>query len=69
MEVAADVLMRGLPSGMKLVQMSWAGISWDKTTGMFLRRGQAGYKAVFLAEDQGESPALLNFILKGTMKT
>ncbi|BAK99087.1 hypothetical protein OBV_18890 [Oscillibacter valericigenes Sjm18-20] len=68
METAAGALMGGLPIGLRLGKMSWNGIAWDKTTGMFLRKGSAACKAAFLAEDSGEEGTLLDFILKGTMK-
>lgn len=68
MESAAGALMDRLPAGLRLGELRWAGISWDKGTGMFLRRGSAGCKAAFLAEDRSEDGTLLDFILKGTVK-
>ncbi|MET0016456.1 hypothetical protein [Oscillibacter sp.] len=68
METAVGALMGGLPAGLRLGKMSWNGIAWDKTTGMFLRKGNAACKAAFLAEDSGEEENLLDFILKGTME-
>lgn len=68
METAAGALMEKLPAGLKLGKMSWGGIAWDKATGMFLRKGSAACKAVFLAEDAGEKGTLLDFILKGTIR-
>lgn len=68
MEAAAGALMERLPVGLRLGKMSWGGISWDKATGMFLRKGSADCRAAFLAEDSGEEGTLLDFILKGTIK-
>ena len=68
MEDAAMALMERLPAGLKLGKMSWGGITWDKSAGMFLRKGSADCKAVFLAEDSGDTGTLLDFILKGTIK-
>ncbi|WP_312940453.1 hypothetical protein [Oscillibacter sp.] len=68
LEVAAGALMETLPAGLKLEKMSWNGIAWDKATGMFLRKGSAACRAVFLAEDLGDTGTLLDFILKGTIK-
>ncbi|WP_312279588.1 hypothetical protein [Oscillibacter sp.] len=68
MEIAAGALMEKLPAGLKLEKMSWNGIAWDKATGMFLRKGSAACRAVFLAEDSGDTGTLLDFILKGTIK-
>ncbi|WP_352416678.1 hypothetical protein [Oscillibacter ruminantium] len=68
METAVGALMGGLPAGLRLGKMSWSGIAWDKTTGMFLRKGSAACRAAFLAEDSDETGNLLDFILKGTMR-
>lgn len=68
MEVAAGGLLEKLPSGLKLEKMSWNGIAWDKATGMFLRKGSAACRAVFLAEDPGDTGTFLDFILKGSIK-
>ena len=66
--VRAGALMEKLPAGLRLEKMSWNGIAWDKATGMFLRKGSAACRAVFLAEDPGDTGTLLDFILKGTIK-
>lgn len=68
MESAAETMMKGLPSGLRLGEMQWAGITWDKSTGMFLRKGTAKCRATFVAEDPCEDGILLDFILKGTMR-
>lgn len=68
METAARTMMQGLPSGLRLEKMSWSGIAWDRTTGMFRREGSAVCRAVFLAERAGDEDELLDFILKGTVE-
>lgn len=68
METAAGVLLGGLPSGLRPQEISWAGISWDKRSGMFLRKGILRCKAFFTAESGEEAGTLLDFILKGTMR-
>ncbi len=68
METAADVLLGGLPSGLRPQEMAWEGISWDKRNGMFLRKGTLRCKAFFTAESGEEAGTLLDFILKGTMR-
>lgn len=68
METAADVLLGGLPSGLRPQEVTWEGISWDKLNGMFLRKGTLRCRAFFTAESEEEAGTLLDFILKGTMR-
>lgn len=68
METAAETLMHGLPAGIKTGAMAWSGLSWDKESAMFLRRGTLTGRAAFIAEDRTETGEFLDFILKGTMK-
>ena len=69
MEAAAGVLMNALPAGLRPGEMNWQGISWDKANGMFLRKGTLQCRAAFTAESAGEGSELLDFILKGTVRT
>lgn len=68
MEAAAGAILKDLPSGLKLGEMRWTGIVWDKVTGMFLRKGTVVCKAAFIAEDLSEDGTLMDFILKGTIE-
>lgn len=68
-EAAAEVLLGGLPAGIRPGELSWEGICWEKETGMFLRRGQLQCEAVFVAKSSGEDPMFLDFILKGVLST
>lgn len=64
---AAEVLLGGLPSGVRPGELRWEALTWEKSTGMFLRRGTLQCQAVFVAE-QGEDEVFLDFTLKGVMQ-
>ena len=66
---AADVLLGGLPAGIRCGELSWEGIQWEKDTGMFRRRGRLQCRAVFVAESGGDDEAFLDFRLKGVLTT
>lgn len=67
-ERAAEVLLGGLPEGIRAGDLTWEAICWEKATGMFLRRGVLACRALFLAECEAESGAFLDFQLKGVME-
>lgn len=67
-EKAADVLLGKLPSGIRPGELRWEAITWEKTTGMFLRRGALRCQAVFTARADEEGETFLDFILKGVVK-
>ena len=67
-EVASEVLLSGLPSGIRPGELRWEAISWEKSTGMFLRKGHLQCRATFVAREQEDGEAFLDFILKGVMK-
>ena len=46
----------------------WEAVRWEKETGTFLRRGTLQCRALFLAQEQAEDGAFLDFILKGAME-
>lgn len=66
-ETATEVLLSRLPEGIRTGELIWEGISWEKTTGMFLRRGSLECRALFLAECEAETGTFLDFRLKGVM--
>ena len=66
---AADVLLGGLPTGIRCGELSWEGIQWEKDTGMFRRRGRLRCRVVFVAESGGDDEAFLDFRLKGVLTT
>lgn len=68
-ETAADVLLGGLPSGIRCGEQAWEGLKWEKETGMFLRRGKLDCRAVFVAAGSEDAGTFLDFQLKGVMTT
>lgn len=64
---AAEVLLGGLPTGVRPGELRWEALTWEKSTGMFLRKGRLRCQAVFVAE-QGAEDVFLDFILKGVMR-
>ena len=67
-EAATEVLLDGLPVGIRPGELRWEALTWEKATGMFLRRGSLRCQAVFVAESREEGQVFLDFILKGVMK-
>lgn len=65
---AAEVLLGGLPSGIRPGELRWEALKWEKATGLFLRRGSLRCQAVFVAESQEDGEIFLDFILKGVMR-
>ena len=65
---AAEVLLGGLPSGIRPGELRWEALKWEKATGMFLRKGSLRCQAVFVAESQEDGEIFLDFILKGVMQ-
>ena len=67
-ETAAETLLAGgLPSGLRLGEQRWEGVSWDKNNKLFLRKGQAEAKGFFIAVVDEESASLIDFTLKGVL--
>ena len=67
-ETAAETLLTGgLPSGLRLGEQRWEGVSWDKSNKLFLRKGQAEAKGFFIAVVDEESASLIDFTLKGVL--
>ena len=67
-ETAAEVLLGGLPSGIRPGELRWEALQWDKSTGMFRRRGALRVQAVFVAQSAEDGETFLDFILKGVMQ-
>ena len=65
---AAEVLLGGLPSGIRPGELRWEALKWEKATGVFLRKGSLRCRAVFVAESQEDGEIFLDFILKGVMQ-
>lgn len=67
-EAAAEVLLGGLPAGIRPGELRWEGLQWEKSTGLFLRRGVLRCQAVFVAESAEEGESFLDFKLRGVMR-
>jgi hypothetical protein len=65
---AAEVLLSDLPAGIRPGELRWEALVWEKTTGMFLRKGHLQCQAVFVAQSQEDGELFLDFILKGVMQ-
>lgn len=68
-EQAAEVLLGGLPSGVRPGELRWEALVWERATGMFLRRGSLRCRAVFVAQAEEEGGTFLDFRLKGVVTT
>ena len=66
-ELTGDVLLSGLPSGIRPGELRWEGLAWDKNAGAFLRKGSLACSALFVAESSGDENLFLDFILKGVL--
>lgn len=67
-ESAAAVLLGGLPEGIQPGELCWEALTWEKETGMFLRKGSLSCEALFTAEAGDGDGVFLDFILKGVMR-
>ena len=67
-ETAAEVLLGGLPSGIRPGELRWEALTWEKATKMFLRRGSLRCQALFVAESREDGVLFLDFVLKGVLK-
>lgn len=63
-----QVMLQGLPSGLRPAELKWEETVWDGDTSMFLRRGSLACGAFFVAEAAEEQLELTDFILKGVVK-
>ena len=67
-EAVTEVLLGGLPAGIRPGELRWEGLAWERATETFLRRGSLRCQAVFVAERAEEGEAFLDFILRGVMR-
>ena len=64
---AAEALLGGLPAGIRPGELRWEALAWEKSTGMFLRKGALRCQAVFVARSEEDGETFLDFILKGVV--
>ena len=68
LERVHQVLLDGLPAGLKAVEFKWEETVWDGDTSMFLRKGSLTCDAYFTAAVTEDGELLSDFILKGVVK-
>lgn len=68
LETLHQVMLGGLPSGLKPTELRWEETVWDEDTSMFLRRGSLACCAYFTAEAAEDGLLLTDFILKGVVR-
>lgn len=67
LEALHQVMLNGLPSGLRPTELKWEETVWDGDTSMFLRRGSLACGAFFVAETAEEQFELTDFVLKGVV--
>ena len=67
LEALHQIMLEGLPSGLRPTELRWEETGWDEDTSMFLRRGSLACGAFFVAETAEEQLDLTDFILKGVL--
>ena len=68
-ETAAEVLLGRLPAGIRPGELNWEALTWERETGLFLRRGRLRGRADFLARAEEGDTGFLDFRLKGAVTT
>ena len=66
---AAEVLLGRLPAGIRPGELNWEALTWERETGLFLRRGRLRCRAYFLARAEEGDTVFLDFRLKGAVTT
>lgn len=67
-EAASEALLGDLPEGIRPGELRWEALTWEKVTGLFLRRGTLRCQAVFTAESREDGEVFLDFILRGVQR-
>lgn len=67
LEKLHQVLLEGLPSGLRPSELKWEEAAWDEDTAMFLRRGSLACSAYFIAAASEDGAMISDFILKGVV--
>ena len=68
LETLHQVMLEGLPSGLRHKELCWEEAAWDQETAMFLRRGSLRCEAVFTAQAEEDNELVTDFILKGVVR-
>lgn len=67
LETLHQIMLEGLPSGLRPMELKWEEAAWDEDTAMFLRRGSLVCSAYFTAAASEDGVLLSDFILKGVL--
>ena len=67
LEALHQIMLEGLPSGLRPTELKWEEAAWDEDTAMFLRRGSLACGAYFVAAASEDGLLLSDFILKGVV--
>lgn len=67
LEILHQVMLEGLPSGLRPAELKWEEARWDEETAMFVRRGSLSCGAFFTASASEDGLLLSDFILKGVV--
>lgn len=68
LEALHQIMLEGLPSGLRPTELKWEEASWDPDTAMFLRRGSLACSAYFIAAASEDGAVFSDFILKGVVR-
>ena len=68
LETLHQVMLSGLPAGLRPAELRWEETVWDEDTAMFVRRGSLSCGAYFTAEASEDGVLLTDFILKGVVR-
>lgn len=67
LEQLHQIMLEGLPSGLRPSELKWEEAVWDEDAAMFLRRGSLACSAYFIAAASEDGAVLSDFILKGVL--
>ena len=67
LEALHQIMLEGLPTGLRPTELKWEEAVWDEDASMFLRRGSLACGAYFVAAASEDGLLLTDFILKGVV--
>ncbi len=65
-ETAAEVLLGGLPSGIRPGELRWEALSWERETEMFPATGTAAVPGLVSGPDRGRQYHVFGFSIEGS---
>lgn len=68
LEALHQIMLEGLPTGLRPTELKWDEAAWDPDTAMFLRRGSLACTAYFIAAASEDGAVFTDFILKGVVR-